>query len=451
LAATIEFMKIAFCITCKDRLDHIRRTLPRNLADNPSALFVLLDYNSPDQLASYLQTEHAAAIDAGQLVVYHFPAQWPFRMAHAKNMAHRLGMREGADVLVNLDADNFTGPNFAAYVAAQFVEHGPNAFLWAKMIQHGPERTARGISGRIVVTAEAFIKAGGYHEVFKTWSPDDKDFNARLRRLGYTPIEIDRQYLNCITHTEKMRFKEYREAGEPGAYDNFEQVNDSDNTVVNFGAIGLGTVFKNFGPVPVTIEPIPTRVFGIGMHKTATTSLHTALQYLGIDSAHWKSAHWAKAIWEEMNAWGRSLTLERYYAVSDLPLALLYQQLDAAYPGSKFILTTRTEHRWIASVKNHWSHEHNKFRADWTHDPFTHRVHKLLYGQKGFDAEIFAARFRRHNSEVAEYFKDRPDDLLVMDMDQQGAGWPALCAFLKRPIPDVAYPQAFTTPQPKEK
>ena len=40
-------------------------------------------------------------------------------MAHAKNMAHRLGIIEGADILCNLDADNFTGPGFASYIAEQ--------------------------------------------------------------------------------------------------------------------------------------------------------------------------------------------------------------------------------------------------------------------------------------------------------------------------------------------
>ena len=54
------------------------------------------------------------------------------------------------------------------------------------------------------------------------------------------------------------------------------------------------------------------------------------------------------------------------------------------------------------------------------------------------------ARFRRHNAEVLEYFKNRPDDLLVMDMDA-GAGWPQLCGFLKKSIPGVPYPVQFVT------
>ncbi len=436
-------MQIVFCTTCKGRLQHIQQTLPKNIQDNQNngAKFVLLDYGSPDLLQEYLRTEHAADIEAGRLIVYYLPEPGPFRMAHAKNLAHRLGILEGADVLVNLDADNFTGPDFGSYVAAHFERD--DVFMWANMIKSGPNRLPRGISGRIAVNSHAFIKAGGYDEQYNTWSPDDKDFNARLRRLGYKGREIDRQYLNAVLHTDKMRFKEYREA--EFEYEQFETVNDSEATVVNYGRIGLGTVYRNYVGPEIEIGEIPTRIFGIGMHKTATTSLHTAMKILGIDSAHWKSAHWAKAIWEEMTAWGRSWTLEQHYALCDLPLTILYRQLDAAYPGSKFVLTVRDEQKWLNSVRNHWDHDRNKFRADWAHDPFTHKVHKLVYGQKGFEPELFLTRYRRHNAEVLEYFKHRPGDLLVMNVDK-GAGWPELCAYLERPVPvGLPYPKAFTT------
>ena len=43
-----------------------------------------------------------------------------------------------------------------------------------------------------------------------------------------------------------------------------------------------------------------------------------------------------------------------------------------------------------------------------------------------------------------EYFKDRPGDLLVMDMDSN-PGWNALCAFLERPIPAEPYPMKLVT------
>lgn len=441
---------IVFCTTCKGRAAHIEKTLPKNLADNrdyPNAKFVIVDYTSPDHLKTYLQDNHRAALEDGRLAVYSYMHDGAFRMAHAKNLAHRLGIIEGGEVLVNLDADNFTGPGFASGIAEVF-EGRSDLFLWARMIQMGADRLPRGVNGRIVVSARAYLAAGGYDEQFNTWSPDDKDFNLRLQRLGYQPMEIDRKYLDAVIHNDKMRFKEYPHARvHVAGEDQFEIVQDSEVTIANFGQFGVGRVFKNFDfERPLELDPLPTRIFGIGMHKTATTSLHAALKILGYDSEHWKSAHWAKAIWEEMTASGRSLTLEQSYALSDLPITLLYEQLDKAYPGSKFILTVRDAARWLESVRNHWSFEHNKFRGAWSTDPFTHRVHKLLYGQKTFDAEIFSARYRKHNSDVLWYFRHRPKDFLVMDMDA-GAGWPQLCRFLGRPIPHgVKYPRQTVTP-----
>jgi glycosyltransferase involved in cell wall biosynthesis len=443
---------IAFCTTCKGRTQHLAETLPKNLIDNaddPNHKFIVLDYASPDNLTEYIQANHRQDIDSRRLVVYSFRGQGPFRMAHAKNMCHRLGMMEGADVLVNLDADNFTGVGFAAYVNDLFEAaklRQEEIFLWAKMVKGD---YARGISGRIAVSSQAFLMAGGYDEKYVTWSPDDKDFNARLRRLGISAHMIDKKYLNAVSHNDRMRFREYKHVqAEIPNVSNEEEFNitkDSVSTIANFGRIGHGLVYRNFSTTPISIGPVPTRIFGIGMHKTATTSLHHAMKILGFSSAHWKSAHWAKAIWEEMTTFGKSRTVERNYALCDLPMSLLYQLLDIAYPGSKFILTVRNEDAWLKSVRNHWDYNLNQFRKAWDTDPFTHRVHRELYGRKSFDADVFLARYRRHNAEVRDYFLHRPSDLFVVDMDSPS--WNGLCSFLHQPVPSIPYPREYTTPK----
>jgi hypothetical protein len=442
-------MTIGFAITCKGRAPHIKQTLPRNLADNPSAKFILLDYNSPDDLAQYLLSAHSRDIESGRLVVYSHMAQGPFRMAHAKNLAHRLAMREGADILINLDADNLTGLGFADYVHEMFDRAKydramfgcPNIFLWARMIQG---KMKRGVSGRIAMTSRAFLLAGGYDERFADWGPDDKDMNVRLARLGFLPVEIDSCYLDAIHHKDKLRFKEYPHARpEPGANcDQFYQPNEC--TVANAGNFGCGVVYRNFDfSRPIELRPLPTRIFGIGMQKTATTSLDCALKLLGFDSAHWLDGKWAVAILREMRAKGRSETLERHYALCDLPVAILFRELDRAYPGSKFILTVRDEVDWLVSARDHWSYEHNTHRPDWDKWPAANIIHRATYGRTTFDAETFLARYKQHNAEVREYFRDRPDNLLVMDMSR-GAGWKELCPFVEREIPKGEYPRAYS-------
>ena len=420
--------KIAFCTTCKNRTPHLKQTLPKNIADNSdydNCIFVVVNYNTQDDMMEYLNREHSRDIKSGKLIVYSALDVDKFKMAHAKNLSHRLGILEGADILVNVDADNFTEFGFATYIANQYKEHGNNLYMWSKMVKG---EMPRGISGRIVVHKHAFINVGGYDEKYESWDRDDKDFNERLGRIGYKSIEVDPKFLNGVRHNDKLRFKEYPEA----ALKTFDYIDDNienKNTIVNYGKIGCALVQKNFEKKVIKIESIPTRIFGIGMHKTGTTSLNSAMKTLGFDSAHWQNAHWAKRIWNEMQEFGYSHTLEKHYTLSDLPITLLYEKLDKAYPNSKFILTIRDECSWIKSVENHWNPELNQYRHQWNKDPFTHKVHKLLYGQKGYNRELFLERYRRHNKEVLEYFKDRPNDLLVLKIDEN-TGWNKLCKFL---------------------
>jgi hypothetical protein len=425
----------------------LKETLPRNLADNPGPLskFILLDYNSQDGLVEYAKSAHIEALISGKLVVYSFPEPAVFHMTHAKNMAHRCGMREGANILCNLDADNLTGPAFDGWIAKRFDERD-DIFLWARMFTQANGRRPRGISGRIVVRDKAFLRVGGYDEKFSTWGHDDKDFHYRLGLAGFGGVEIEPQYLDTILHTDRLRFREYPQAARNDTEVANEAIDSPAGPIANFGKVGCGTVFRNFSATPVVLAPIPTRIFGVGMHKTGTTSLHIALRMLGFESAHWKNAHWARAIWEEVTGYGKSRRVEFGYALSDLPIAALYRELDRNYPGSKFILTVRNEGAWLKSVENHWSSQFNPFRGQWDTDPFTHQIHKAIYGQKNFDALRFLARFRRHNREVTKYFKDRPGDLLTMDMSN-GSGWPELCAFLDRPIPAAVYPKMLVTPE----
>jgi hypothetical protein len=187
------------------------------------------------------------------------------------------------------------------------------------------------------------------------------------------------------------------------------------------------------------IGPIPTRIFGIGMHKTATSSLNSALKILGFESTHWESPRHAKKIYEEVIS-GRSKTLERYYAASDLPITILYRELDEMYPGSKFILTIRDQDTWLTSVENHWNPKKNKWRETWDTDCFTNRIHQLVYGRKTFDRKVFLDKYLSHNVDVIKYFENRPDDLLVMGSPSWG-----LARFLNQPIPAQEYPRDLVT------
>jgi len=82
-----------------------------------------------------------------------------------------------------------------------------------------------------------------------------------------------------------------------------------------------------------------------------------------------------------------------------------------------------------------------------------HRAHRIesqrvaIYGttQRNNRAHL-GYLYDRHHEHVEQYFKNRADDLLVMNIFD-GDGWDVLYPFLGKPIPDVPFPckQSKTT------
>jgi hypothetical protein len=120
-----------------------------------------------------------------------------------------------------------------------------------------------------------------------------------------------------------------------------------------------------------------------------------------------------------------------HYSLCDLPIPLVYRELDVAYPGSKFVLTVRPEDDWIESAKAHWQD-----RPNW--DDFANEIHAEIYGTPEFDEAIFRQRYRRHNAEVQDHFRNRPSDLLTINV--QAASMKPLCEFLDLPVRTAAFP-----------
>lgn len=179
----------------------------------------------------------------------------------------------------------------------------------------------------------------------------------------------------------------------------------------------------------MTSERIYPKVFGIGFQKTGTTTLLAVFRALGY---HCKD--YGKELLPALMRGDLQPVfdvVDQHDAFEDNPWPLLYRELDAQYPGSKFILTLRDESQWIKSVVNHLGY-------------LPDAMQKLVYGV-GFPAgyeDVFLERYRRHNREVQAYFADRPEDLLVIDLCA-GQGWDEICAFLGRERPDIAFPHEF--------
>ncbi len=181
------------------------------------------------------------------------------------------------------------------------------------------------------------------------------------------------------------------------------------------------------------------KVFGVGLSKTGTSSLTEALNQLGVRSIHYP---YDERTYNELRDGNYKLSiLEEYQGVIDLPVVPFYAQLDRIYPNSKFILTVREKDAWLRSCELHW----RLMMGWWDNFPQFRRFHEFIsacvYGTLKFNCERFAYVYDTHVRNVREYFKDRPGDLLVIDICG-GEGWEKLCPFLGLPIPAAPFPHA---------
>lgn len=127
--------------------------------------------------------------------------------------------------------------------------------------------------------------------------------------------------------------------------------------------------------------------------------------------------------------------LPHHDAFLDDPWHVLFRELDRWCPGSKFILTVRDPDEWIESVTRHFGYRDVPVRR-WIYgvgDPVGHE-------------DLYVRRYRRHIREVKDHFRDRPDDLLVMDITD-GEGWEKLCPFLGHPVRREPFPKVNTAEQ----
>jgi hypothetical protein len=132
-------------------------------------------------------------------------------------------------------------------------------------------------------------------------------------------------------------------------------------------------------------------------------------------------------------------------AFQDAPFSFpyTYQAVDAAFPGSSFILTVRdSSDQWYNSITKY----HSKLWGDGTQSPTYKQLQNGKYHFKGrpwimnrilfntpendpYRKEEMILYYERHNNAVIEYFRHRPHDLLVLNVANPDA-YKTLCDFL---------------------
>lgn len=176
------------------------------------------------------------------------------------------------------------------------------------------------------------------------------------------------------------------------------------------------------------------KIFGIGLEKTGTKSLSEAIRLLGFNVHHGSISH-GKSIWSSFGSGDYRGPFNGLDGWVDVSVAVFFAQLDEAFPGSRFILTTRARGSHIDSLKRHMS---GRDLRGYGH-PLELFGSGVSWGCRDFVESRVRWRIESHQHLVRRHFSGRRGGLLELPLEAPDK-WEKLCVFLDRSHPGVTYP-----------
>ncbi len=206
-----------------------------------------------------------------------------------------------------------------------------------------------------------------------------------------------------------------------------------------------------------------SKVFGIGAHKTGTTSLATVFKLCGL--AMGDQVEGELTSYSARRGDFKKLIdyVQRAEAFQDSPFAdgVTYANLDALFPGSKFILTVRPAEDWFRSFSRFTAKRYGILEGgtiarahveadDYLFPGYVLEMHASSYltapadaagapvgglsvaWDKLFDRGHYIACYERRNAAIRDYFKHRPEQLLEIDVTTE-SNIDRIAAFLGLP------------------
>ena len=194
--------------------------------------------------------------------------------------------------------------------------------------------------------------------------------------------------------------------------------------------LGLKKKAKN---ILSTIKAIgKPKIFCVGLNKTGTTSLKKEMEIQEYTVGNQRTAEllfddWVKRDFKRIIRYCH--TAEFF---QDVPFSYPYtfMAMDQAFPGSKFILTTRdSAEEWYNSLIRF----HGKLWGNGNVPPTTEDLKNATYLYKGspyytrfrvhniseddpYKKDVMIEYYNTHTKIVTDYFRHRPGDLLVINL-----------------------------------
>ena len=190
--------------TCKGRLEHLKASLPKMLAQNCNEVIVV-DFSCPQGTGAFVSANFPTVRVVPVEGQKHF-SNWKARNAGAAAAK--------SDVLVFVDADTSLADGAIDWIAAHVP---PRTFGYVDSAtsrafnQGGPRLAANQLKGFQVIPARAFRRVGGYDEILEGYAAGaDTDLEQRLAMIGLTRRAIDPRIVeSVIQHDAASRIEHH--------------------------------------------------------------------------------------------------------------------------------------------------------------------------------------------------------------------------------------------------
>lgn len=205
--------------------------------------------------------------------------------------------------------------------------------------------------------------------------------------------------------------------------------------------------------------PPPRKIFGIGLSRTATSSLNQSLNMIGYNTAHWMNP----AAENKIIDWTELLSHD---ALSDTPVSFMFELLHYAFPNSHFIYTYRDIDKWAHSIATHfhWLKDFESLKplclngnsnGGVVDSPLWRMIHLTLYA----NCPSWSDAYKQHERRVELFFAAHPEArLLKIDITDPALNsndkWHIIADYLALSddhIPLLPFPKRNNKSGPKQK
>ena len=193
-------MIISYCVPCHNRAHDLKKVMLSLVTAaniSPPVEIMVLDYNSPDDLAGYMKymMEITEFTGGSRLSYKKYVGKNYFPVGHARNLSVLASI--GEFLLISC-ADYILDRNYFKAVR-EILEKEDCMWLYPYKI-----------AGVLGCYREEFIEAGGFDERFEYYGKEDKDMILRLERRGKKFAQSPLGLVSAIYTSKKEKYKNIR-------------------------------------------------------------------------------------------------------------------------------------------------------------------------------------------------------------------------------------------------